>query len=224
MQYLQPTNGLVSTQSGLSPHPWLVPSDDFFQSFLARPELAPVAESCAAELAPYAALSRTPTKLVTPVQLLALKDQDARESYTLFLRFRDGLRSAGTLEAKEQKIDALHHAPKRLSGYANGVLSGSLKSWVNPFFIWSPSCPKESESKLTSAPPSPSHPRATPPRHHTAKKFAWNAAHPPAAKRTPASALKKAVDACQLRLAHTKRLSKPLFAFCGFKSLKAACF
>ena len=119
---------------------------------------------------------------------------------------------------KEQKIDALHHAPKRLSGYADGVLSGSLKSAVNPFFIWSPSCPKESESKPTSAPPSPSHPRATPPRHHTAKRLAWSAAHPPAAKRTPASVPEKAADACQLRLVHAKRLSRPLFAFCGFKS------
>ena len=99
MQYVQPTNGLVSTQSGLSPHPWLVPSDDFFQSFLARPELAPVAESCAAELALYYSLSCTPRKLITPAQLLTIKDQDARESYTLFLRFRDGLLAAGTLEA-----------------------------------------------------------------------------------------------------------------------------
>ncbi len=66
---------------------------------MARPELAPVPESCAAELALHAALSDAPARPVAPEELLALKDLDARESYTLFLRFRDGLLAAGTLEA-----------------------------------------------------------------------------------------------------------------------------
>ena len=70
----------------------------------------------------------------------------------------------------------------------------------------SPSCPKESESRPTSAPPSPSHPKATPPRHHMVKKSAWSAAHPPAVKRTPASVLKRAADACQRWLVHARRL------------------
>ena len=85
--------------SSLNQRPWLAPDDDFFRGFLTRPELAPVPESCAAELALYAALSAAPAKPVTPEELLGLKDQDARESYTLFLRFRDALKAAGTLEA-----------------------------------------------------------------------------------------------------------------------------
>ena len=32
-------------------------------------------------------------------QLAAVQDDDARENYTVFLRFRDGLLAAGTLEA-----------------------------------------------------------------------------------------------------------------------------
>ena len=78
---------------------WLLPTGDYLRSFLARPELAPVPESCRAELALHAALLATPTKPVAPGTLATLQDADARESYTLFLRFRDGLLAAGTLEA-----------------------------------------------------------------------------------------------------------------------------
>ena len=78
---------------------WLLPSDDFLRTFLARPELAPVPESCRAELALHAALLETPSKPVAPGTLATLQDADARESYTLLLRFRDGLLTAGTLEA-----------------------------------------------------------------------------------------------------------------------------
>ncbi len=77
---------------------WLQPGDDYLRPFLARPELAPVPESCPAELALHAALLLAPSKPVTPAELQALQDVDARDSYTLFLRFRDGLLAAGTLE------------------------------------------------------------------------------------------------------------------------------
>jgi len=78
---------------------WLQPSDDFLRTFLARPELAPVPESCRAELALHAALVKTPSRPVAPGTLATLQDADAQGSYALFLRFRDGLLSAGTLEA-----------------------------------------------------------------------------------------------------------------------------
>jgi hypothetical protein len=41
---------------------------------------------------------------VAETELLALQDPDARESYSLFLRFRDGLLDAGTLEAYYQSL------------------------------------------------------------------------------------------------------------------------
>ena len=74
---------------------WLLPTDEYLRAFLARPELAPVAESCRAELALHAALLQTPSKPVAPGTLATLQDADARDSYTLFLRFRDGLLTAG---------------------------------------------------------------------------------------------------------------------------------
>ena len=78
---------------------WLAPTDDYLQLFLARPELALVPESCEAERALHAALTATPSRPVKPAELQAFKDLDARDNYTLFLRFRDGLLAAGTLEA-----------------------------------------------------------------------------------------------------------------------------
>ena len=83
---------------------WLLPTDDYFRGFLARPELAPVPESCSAELALHAALLASPSHAVTPTGLLAVQDADARESYAHFLRFRDGLLAAGTLEAYYQDL------------------------------------------------------------------------------------------------------------------------
>ncbi len=78
---------------------WLKPDDDCLRLFLARPELAPVPDSCPAELALHAALRLAPAQPVSPAELAALQDADARESYSLFLRFRDALLAAGTLEA-----------------------------------------------------------------------------------------------------------------------------
>ncbi len=97
MQNFWPSSGLAQLQR--NPRGWLQPTNDYFRLFLARPELAPVPESCLAERALHAALLAAPSRPVTPAELRAMKDGDARESYALFLRFRDGLLAAGTLEA-----------------------------------------------------------------------------------------------------------------------------
>ena len=87
------------------------PTDDFLRLFLVRPELAPVPESCAAELALHAALLASPTQAV---KIGNVKDADARESYSHFLRFRDGLLAAGTLEAYYLQL-----FPRSGAGYIN---------------------------------------------------------------------------------------------------------
>lgn len=97
MQNFWPSSGFSSLQR--DERGWLKPSNDYLRLFLARPELAPVPESCQAERALHAALTDFPSRPVTPGELQVLQDADARESFTLFLRFRDGLLAAGTLEA-----------------------------------------------------------------------------------------------------------------------------
>lgn len=74
-------------------------ADDFLRSFLARPELAPVPESCTAELRLHDALLAEPRRVVPSNELGAIEDADARENYGIWLRFRDRLLGADTLEA-----------------------------------------------------------------------------------------------------------------------------
>ena len=97
MQNFWPSSGFSALQR--NERGWLLPTDDYLRLFLARPELAPVPESCPTELALHAALVQSPGLPLTPSDLQALQDADARESYALFLQFRDGLLAAGTLEA-----------------------------------------------------------------------------------------------------------------------------
>ncbi|WP_298209251.1 DUF6352 family protein [Acidovorax sp.] len=78
---------------------WLVPTEAYVRTLLARPELALVPESCAAEVALHEALQAAPLRSVPAAELAAVQDDDARENYAVFLRFRDGLLVAGTLEA-----------------------------------------------------------------------------------------------------------------------------
>ena len=78
---------------------WLRPTDAYFRSWLALPELALVDESCAAERALHAALTASPGLAVLPSRLATLQDADVRDNYAMFLGFRDALLEAGTLEA-----------------------------------------------------------------------------------------------------------------------------
>ena len=77
----------------------LTVTDDFLRSYLARPELAPVAESCQSELALHDALLASPRRAVMPREVADIADADARENYRIWLRFRARLLAAGSLEA-----------------------------------------------------------------------------------------------------------------------------
>ena len=77
----------------------LTVTDDFLRSYLVRAELAPIRESCAAELALHDALLGNPRKHVSGDDLAAIADPDARENYGIWLRFRARLLAANSLEA-----------------------------------------------------------------------------------------------------------------------------
>ena len=74
-------------------------TDDFLRSQLLRPELAPLPESDAAEVALHESLLAHPRRAVAPAELAALDDADARENYTVWLRFRERLLAAPSIEA-----------------------------------------------------------------------------------------------------------------------------
>lgn len=73
-------------------------TDDFLRAYVRRPELKPVAESCAAERMLYAELLSDPLLQVADDRLGGLADDDARENYSLLLRFRDLLVQYGAIE------------------------------------------------------------------------------------------------------------------------------
>jgi hypothetical protein len=77
----------------------LVVTDDFLRSLLERPELAPIPESSPAELALHQRLVDDPRLAVDARELSALADEDARENYAIWLRFRERLLAHPTLEA-----------------------------------------------------------------------------------------------------------------------------
>lgn len=77
----------------------LIVSDDFLRSLYLRPEVAPVAESCAAELRLHDALMAAPRRAVGGAELLSIADPDAQANYRVLLRFRDRLLVAPTLQA-----------------------------------------------------------------------------------------------------------------------------
>jgi hypothetical protein len=77
----------------------LTVTDAFLRAYLLRPELAPVPESCEAELALHEALVASPRRAVAEREVAAIRDEDARENYRVWLRFRDRLAAAPSLEA-----------------------------------------------------------------------------------------------------------------------------
>ena len=77
----------------------LAVTDAFLRSYLLRPELAPLPDSSASELALHERLLADPQREVAPEEIAALADADARENYGIWLRFRRRLASGEDLES-----------------------------------------------------------------------------------------------------------------------------
>jgi hypothetical protein len=77
----------------------LVATDEFLKVYLARPELSPPPEACAAERTLHARLLAEPRRQVAAQDIAAIADADARENWQVMLAFRDHLTSHRTIEA-----------------------------------------------------------------------------------------------------------------------------
>jgi hypothetical protein len=78
---------------------WLRLTDDFLKAYLARPELVPPQDACAAEQRLHSDLLLNPRRTVAAPEIAAIADADARENWEIMLAFRDRLLAAPTLEA-----------------------------------------------------------------------------------------------------------------------------
>jgi len=76
----------------------LLVTDELILAWLARPEVLPPADACAAERALHSRLMDKPRAKVSGIELAAIKDADARENWQFLLRLRDTLLEAGTIE------------------------------------------------------------------------------------------------------------------------------
>ena len=81
-----------------SPDGQLLVTDDFLRTYLQRPELSLVPESCAAEQALHQRLTENPRIEITEQVIAAMADEDIQENYRVWLRYRTRLLAASSLE------------------------------------------------------------------------------------------------------------------------------
>lgn len=81
-----------------SPDGQLLVTDDFLRTYLQRPELSLVPESCAAEKALHQRLTESPRASITEQEIAAMADEDIQENYRVWLRYRARLLAASSLE------------------------------------------------------------------------------------------------------------------------------
>ena len=107
-------------------------------AYLARPELVPPDDACAAEKALYASLLAEPLRDVQSTEIDAIADPDGRENWQFFLGFRDRLKSHPTLEVAY--VDFARHGaqgtpPMFLSQLTHLVLRNALEGCEDPFVL-----------------------------------------------------------------------------------------
>jgi hypothetical protein len=87
---------------------WLTVTDEFLKAYLARPELVPPTDACAAERRIHAILLADPHEVITPSDMASIADADAHENWRMMIAWRDLLVRNQTLEAAY--LDIVRHA------------------------------------------------------------------------------------------------------------------
>jgi Family of unknown function (DUF6352) len=115
----------------------LVVTDEFLKVYLARPELAPPPEACAAERALHAKLLASPDAKVSGDEIAAIADADARENWQMMVAFRDHLVHHHTLEAAylDMVRRKLKFPPLFLNQLAHLILRNALDDCGDPFVL-----------------------------------------------------------------------------------------
>lgn len=114
----------------------LAVSDEFLKSYLLRTELAPLPESGAAELVLHGQLLDQPRSAVREAQIAAISDGDTRDNYRIWLRFRDRLLAAPTLEGAYGALfagDGVDAPPQFVHQLTQVLLRHILGESADPF-------------------------------------------------------------------------------------------
>ena len=83
----------------ISPDNQLLVTNDFLRTYMERPELKLVPESCSVERALHQRLVESPRSDVSEDEIKGMADEDIQENYRVWLRYRSRLLSASSLEA-----------------------------------------------------------------------------------------------------------------------------
>lgn len=115
----------------------LVVTDELLLAWLARPELSPPPEACAAERALHRSLRAQPRRAATAAEIAAIADADARENWGFFLRLRERLSSAPTIEAAYARLVAgpVDLPPIMVDQLAQLVTRNALDGVGDPFTL-----------------------------------------------------------------------------------------
>jgi hypothetical protein len=115
----------------------LLVTDEFLKVYLARPELAPPPDACAAERALHATLLADPRAPIADSAVAAIADVDARENWQVMISFRDHLVRHRTLEAAY--IDLVRRELKFPLLFVNQlvhvILRNALDGCEDPFVL-----------------------------------------------------------------------------------------
>ncbi|KQP70830.1 DUF6352 family protein [Methylobacterium sp. Leaf112] len=113
-------------------------TDELILAYLARPELIPPEEACAAERRLHADLLAEPQRTVTTEALAAIVDADARENWAVLLAFRDRLLAARSIEAAYLSLvrEGLQGTPSLfLNQLVHLILRNALDSCDDPYVL-----------------------------------------------------------------------------------------
>jgi hypothetical protein len=115
----------------------LLVTDEFLKVYLARPELAPPPEACAAERALHGALFADPRAPIAACAIAAIADPDARENWQVMIAFRDHLVRHRTLEAAYADLvrRALKFPHLFINQLVHVILRNALDGCDDPFVL-----------------------------------------------------------------------------------------
>ncbi|MEM7428715.1 MAG: DUF6352 family protein [Pseudomonadota bacterium] len=119
-----------------TPEGALAVTPDYIRAYLKRAELAPVEESCPAEVALHSSLIDDPFQEVDASRIAAIADADMQHNFKVILGFRDFLRERGSLEAAYLSIVRgevkLSIPPLFVDQMVHAILRNVLKDVADP--------------------------------------------------------------------------------------------
>jgi Family of unknown function (DUF6352) len=116
----------------------LLVTDELLKAYLARPELKPLPEACAAERRVHAALLENPRRRVAAEEIGLIADADARQNWELMIGFRDRLLRHKTLEGAY--LDLIRNGvgktpPLFVNQLVHVILRNALDCCKDPFVL-----------------------------------------------------------------------------------------